>query len=110
MRPVLVVAAAAAMIAFAAAPALTQQLPNVQQTAMANGDAMLHAFRDRVLLDTLALWEDVPLSGPKTYARVKDVLGALKIPIGQTDSVHGILWNEGFVARGGKMANKANSQ
>ena len=111
MRPVLLVAGAAAMMSLVAAPVAAQQTQSsLTVTRMSDGDAMLRAFRDRVLLDTLALWEDVPLSGPRTYARVKDILAALKIPVAQTDSVHGILWNEGFVTRGNKVGGKANSQ
>ena len=93
-----------------AAAAGAQQLPPSQQIQMKDGDAMLRAFRERVLLDTLAVWSEVPGKGPEVFARAKKVLEALKIPIGKTDSAHGIIWHDGFPTRGGRLANKANSQ
>jgi hypothetical protein len=99
-----------AALVLGAAPLTAQQLPASNQIAMKDGDAMLRAFRERVLLDTLAVWSDVPGKGPEVYARAKAVLEAMKLPITQTDSTHGILWNEGFATRGGRLAGKANSQ
>jgi hypothetical protein len=100
---------ALALLSFAGTAA-TAQVPNVKYTQMKDGDAMLRAFRERVVLDTLAIWADVPGKGPEVYAKARRVIEAMKLPIAQTDSVHGILWNEGFTTRSGRLAGKANSQ
>lgn len=98
------------LLAFAALTAGAQGLPSGTPITMKDGDAMLRAFRDRVLLDTIAVWADVPGKGPDVYSRARRALAALKLPIAQADSAHGVIWNEGFPTRGGRLAGRANSQ
>lgn len=93
--------AAAVLVLVAPTRAAAQSPPSATTVRMRDGDAMLHAFRSQVLLDTLAIWQDVPGSPARVYTRVKQILEALKVPYTQTDSTHGMIWNEGFVTRGG---------
>ncbi|MGH7678628.1 MAG: hypothetical protein ACRENU_09195 [Gemmatimonadaceae bacterium] len=98
-----------AVLTLPAAPLAGQQPPSSARVAMADGDHMLRAFRDRILLDTLAIWENVPTEPRRAFARVREILGALRIPIGTADSAAGVLFNTNFVTRGGQFAGKANS-
>lgn len=108
-RPLWLGVAAGALALLAPVRAAAQALPNTPTVRMSDGDRMLRGFRDQVLLDTLAIWQDVPGSTGQVFARVKQILNALKVPYTQRDSAQGMIWNEGFVTRGGQLAGGPNS-
>ena len=68
----------------------------------------MKGFRDRVLLDTMAVWQSIPGPVAQTFRNTLRVLDSLKIPIASADSVRGVIHHHGFVARA-RLAGKAIS-
>lgn len=92
-------AAVAAMTLLSPAPAKAQVPPSTQTVAAIDMDVRLRGFRQRVLLDTVALWQVVNDTPAHTYGSVRQLLDSLKVPYTNVDSVHGRIWNKGFVTR-----------
>lgn len=59
----------------------------------------MRGFRERVLLDTMAVWQPVPGSPIQAFRNALFVLDSLKIPVAYADSIRGVIHHYGFVAR-----------
>jgi hypothetical protein len=101
------VAAGLALLDPMSAAAQTQRQPANQLGRYDGVD--VPGSRARVLLDTLVVWEQVPGSPGEVYAKARLVLDVLKIPYTRADSVGGLIFNEGFAARGGRLAGRPTS-
>jgi hypothetical protein len=95
-----------AMLVVAPARGGAQNPPNVPSVRTVDGDALLR-ITGRVLLDTIAVWNDVPGTNAQVFTRVKQMLDSLKIPYSRVDSAGGLITNESFVAR--RLAGRNNS-
>ena len=62
-------------------------------------NVMIRAFRDPIMLDTLAIWTDIPGSPGEVFSAARRVLDSLKLPVTVADSAHGLLLNPQFVTR-----------
>ena len=69
----------------------------------------MRGFRERVLLDTMAVWQPVPGSPIQAFRNALFVLDSLKIPVAVADSIRGVIHHSGFVARS-QLARKPISQ
>ncbi|HET9454702.1 MAG TPA: hypothetical protein VFO66_10500 [Gemmatimonadaceae bacterium] len=69
----------------------------------------MRGFRERVLLDTMAVWQPLPGSPIQTFRHALQVLDSLKIPVSYADSIRGVIHHYGFVARS-QLAKKPISQ
>ena len=69
----------------------------------------MRGFRERVLLDTMAVWQPVPGSPIQAFRNALVVLDSLKIPVAHADSIRGVIHHYGFVARS-QLAKKPISQ
>jgi hypothetical protein len=68
----------------------------------------MRGFRDRILLDTMIVWQPVPGSAVQTFRNTLRVLDSLKIPVAYADSIRGVIHHSGFVVRS-RLAAKAIS-
>lgn len=59
----------------------------------------MRGFQFRVNLDTLIFWESMPASAAMTFRATVSVLDSLKIKATYVDSVAGLIYHHGFVAR-----------
>lgn len=69
----------------------------------------MRGFRERVLLDTMAVWQSVPGSPIQAFRNALFVLDSLKIPVAYADSIRGVIQHHGFVARS-QLARRPISQ
>ena len=68
----------------------------------------MRGFRDRILLDTLTVWQPIPGPSVQTFRNTMSVLDSLRIPVLYADSIRGVIHHSGFVARS-RLAGKAVS-
>jgi hypothetical protein len=62
-------------------------------------NVLILAFRDPIMLDTLAIRNDVPGSPGEVFSAARRVLDSLKLPVTFADSAHGLLFTQRFVTR-----------
>ena len=98
--------AAFAILAGARESVSAQSPPNVPTVRATDGDALMRVG-GRILLDTIAVWSEVPGTNAEVFTRVKRILDSLKVPYARVDSAGGLITNESFVAR--RIAGRANS-
>ena len=63
----------------------------------------------QIMLDTLAIWENVPASRARTFAAALAVLDSLEMPFERADSTRSVVYHSRIVARR-RFANRALSQ
>lgn len=100
--------ASAALALAAPAPAVAQNVPQVPTVRATDGDQLIRGMRDRVLLDSIAVWNEVPASPAQVYTRVRQILDSLKLPYTQADSTGGLIANPSVVVR--RLGGVANSK
>lgn len=85
----------ACILGLAAAPLEAQRTSSPE----ADVNVSLRGFANRILLDTLVLWKTIPRTPAQTFSAARRVLDFLKIPITEADSLGGVIFNKGFIAR-----------
>jgi hypothetical protein len=85
------------------------QLKSVGPANEPDMNIRMRGFRERVLLDTMAVWHPVPGSPIQAFRNALFVLDSLKIPVAVADSIRGVIHHSGFVARS-QLARKPISQ
>jgi len=95
-----------ALLAGARESVPAQTPPNVPTVRATDGDAFLR-MSGRILLDTIAVWSEVPGTNAQVFTRVKRILDSLKVPYARVDSAGGLISNENFVAR--RLGGRSNS-
>lgn len=68
----------------------------------------MRGFRERILLDTMTVWQPVPGPAMQTFRSTLRVLDSLEIPVVYADSIRGVIHHSGFVTRS-RLAGKAVS-
>jgi hypothetical protein len=109
MRAIWFGAAAAALALSAPTSIGAQAVPNVPTVRARDGDHLLRTS-ERILLDTIAIWHDLPAAAATVFSSTRQILDSLKIPYTRTDSAGGLISNEALVTRGGRLAGRANSK
>lgn len=65
----------------------------------------MKGFRQRVKLDTLAVWQPIPGPAVQTFRNTLRVLDSLDVPVAYADSIRGVIHHHGFVTRA-RLAGK----
>lgn len=68
----------------------------------------LRGYEHLIVLDTVAVWTELLASPAEAYGATRQVLDSLKMPLTHVDSAGGLLFNQGFIARG-KLAGRRMS-
>lgn len=97
-----------ALLALAIPVASDAQVRSNGPAQDAEVNVRMRGFRERILLDTVAVWNRVPGPGPQTFRNALRVLDSLGVPIAYADSIRGVIHHGGFVARG-RLAGKSVS-
>ena len=84
------------------------QLGSVGPSQEPDMNVRMKGFRDRILLDTVAVWHPVPGSAVQAFRNTLRVLDSLKVPVAHADSIRGVIHHNGFITRG-KLAGKSLS-
>jgi hypothetical protein len=87
------------MMIAAGSASLPAQLRSGGPATEPDVNVRMRGFRDRVLLDTVAVWQTVPGPAVAAFRNALRVLDSLKIPVEFADSVRGVIHHSGFVAR-----------
>jgi hypothetical protein len=88
---------------------VAQDPSNVPIVRPQDAGEKFRSLPERVQLDTLVIWSETSGNADQAFRRAKQVLDSLKVPYTLTDSASGMIANQGFTPRGGRLMGRPNS-